>query len=104
MKLIIDLTARLPDINSEKYIPDRYNDYGRFGVLRSGGYWFAGVRSCHPDVLVGFYWAVNWSLNTLYISPRGAATDIQSLDDSIIFFVMKKLGLERFCKDYIIKK
>jgi hypothetical protein len=104
MKLTIDLTVRLPDVNRENDIPTQYDDYGRFAVLKGGSYWFAGVRSSHPDVRAGFYWALNRADNTLYISPRGAVSDLQSLDDELVFFLIDKLGLRNKYRGYIVKR
>ena len=46
--LTVDLTRRLPDIDSYDALPPEYNDYGRFAVLRNGVYWNAPITSSHP--------------------------------------------------------
>jgi hypothetical protein len=68
--------ARLPDLDREA--PMRaagYEAYGRFALLRGGGFWFGELRSSHPGTTtVGWYWAID-ARGELLVSPRGAAVD-----------------------------
>jgi hypothetical protein len=91
--ITIDLSVRLPDINSYRDLPAWFSDYGRFGILKNGSYWFAGIQSSHPAVLAGFYWALNETGDVLYLSPRGAMNDSLYLTEDLIGFVMGKLQL-----------
>ena len=74
MRTVRDIRfVRLPDIDREDRLPQfGLPAYGRFAVLRNGGFWLGMVRSSHPrDTSVGWYWAVDPAGNLL-ISDRGA--------------------------------
>jgi hypothetical protein len=70
--------TRLPDIHSNL---DRYGfrDYGRFALLRDGGFWWGDIRSSHPrDCQIGWYWAISGE-GDLLVSARGEGIDGDSL-------------------------
>jgi hypothetical protein len=64
----------LPDIHSYRQIPKEYDRYGRFGITTRDFFFVLPVHSQHPNnTKIGGYWAYNESLDTLYLSPRGAS-------------------------------
>ena len=92
--LTIDLTRRLPDIDSYDSLPAEYEEYGRFAVLRNGTYWSAPIMSSHPPTTKdGFYWAVIG--DTLYLSPRGTTMGWpEIMTDDLIRWIARKIGLK----------
>lgn len=69
--LTVDLTRRLPDIDRAEDVPQDLERFGRFAILRGGGFWFGEVNSSHPQSTEnGFYWGL--ARGTLFISPRGS--------------------------------
>jgi len=71
---------RLPDIHSLQAAGEHgYDRYGRFAVLRGGGFWFADTVSSHPtDTATGWYWAID-AAGRLLVSARGAGVDGEAL-------------------------
>ncbi len=99
----VDLTIRLPDINNFDNLPVEYSDYGRFGILTDGAYFFSHIASSHPrNTKYGYYWALNGAKDTIYISARGAVTDLDYADKPLIAYLIKQLRIR--CKNVIIKK
>jgi len=77
--LVIHLD-RLPDISSvrdlERY---SYKGYGRFALLRDGGFWMQSLHSSYPaEMSAGWFWAID-DEDRLLVSARGAVTDGESL-------------------------
>jgi hypothetical protein len=68
--------ARLPDISSSDEVARHgLAAYGRFALLRDGGFWFADALSSHPlDTARGWYWALAPN-GKLLVSARGAAAE-----------------------------
>lgn len=102
--LTIDLSKRLPDINSYTNVPEDLERYGRCAILRSGAFWFGEVKSSHPpSTLEGFYWAI--SKDVLYFSPRGAAYRWKEfITDNLIRFISVKTGLKKRYSQFRIVK
>lgn len=99
--LKIDLTIRLPDVHSIRSLPDEYISYGRFAILRTGSLWFTNsAAASHPqNTLVGYYWALNSSKDTLFISPRGVKYKWhEMLSDEVLKSIIKKLCLNKYRK------
>jgi len=92
--LYVDLSRKLPDVNSFEDIPRDLERYGRCALLRGGGFWFADNLSIHPaNTQEGFYWGL--AGNILYLSPRGAAFNWEKyITDEFIRFIAKKAGLK----------
>ena len=93
--LTVDLTRRLPDIDSYKALPPEYDDYGRFAVLRTGAIWNGPITSSHPPMTRdGFYWAL--SGDTLSLSPRGSTMGWpQIMTNKLIRWIARRIGLKR---------
>ena len=88
----IDLSKRLPDIHKHEELSEEFDSYGRFGILQNGVYWFGGIKSSHPAVQEGFYWALK--NGTLFISPRGSTYQWTThLTQDILQWLLKKLEL-----------
>lgn len=87
---------RLPDIHSlEAVLEHGLERYGRFALLRDGGFWFADAVSSHPAItVVGWYWALDTD-GILLVSARGAALDGESL------FTSKKDVLARLVEELV---
>ena len=87
---------RLPDIHSLESVRERgFVRYGRFALLRDGGFWFADAVSSHPaTTVVGWYWALD-AEGILLVSARGAAPDGESL------FTSKKDVLARLVEELV---
>jgi hypothetical protein len=84
------LNNRLPDSN---FIPQEYNNYGRFAILNDNSLWFGGVKSSHPsNTKIGFYWATKG--DNLLISPRGCNFNWKcELNTNVLLWLCKKLNL-----------
>lgn len=91
----INLSRRLPDLNSHSRLPADYADYGRLAICRDGSIVASGIASSHPrNTLHGFYWALSRDKGTLYLSPRGAAIDWERhLTDQVLGELMNRLGI-----------
>lgn len=77
--LVIRLEC-LPDISSVRDL-ERYGfkGYGRFAVLRDGGFWIQDLHSSYPaEMEAGWYWAIDDS-DRLLVSARCAISDGESL-------------------------
>ncbi len=93
--LTVDLSRRLPDIDSYDSLPPEYDDYGRFAVLRTGALWNGPITSSHPPTTRdGFYWAL--SGDTLYLSPRGSTMGWpEIMTKELIRWIARRIGLKR---------
>lgn len=80
MMILTIRLIRLPDIHGLQAVADHgYVRYGRFALLRSGGFWFADAVSSHPgDTATGWYWAITPG-DELLVSARGAGIDGEAL-------------------------
>ena len=92
-KLTIYLNKRLPDTHT---IPDEFDNYGRFGVTNSGHWFFRLASSSHLSTTKeGFYWAINYREDKLFISPRGSDMNWKHLiDETTILWILEKLKLK----------
>lgn len=94
--------TRLPDIsNDRQLLATPYWTYGRFALLRKGGFWWGDLHSSHPATTVtGFYWAVDRG-GDLYVSARGAATDGETLirdRRDVLAWLVEELVRRRFVR------
>ncbi len=100
--LTVELSVRLPDINSYRNLPAEYEDYGRFAVLNSGNLWNGPIASSHPGTTYeGFYWAR--CKDTLFLSPRGSTMNWPGImTDDLIRRLIRKLNLHRRYRNFQI--
>lgn len=95
MKVVI---KQLPDINSIRYLPKEYFDYGRFGITNSNSFYVLSIHSSHDrNTMIGGYWALNTS-NQLVLSPRNIPHDFDKfieyiIKSKLIFKLLSKIGL-----------
>ena len=103
--LFIDFSVRLPDINKHEQLATEFDDYGRFAIRHNDMLWFGTLQSSHPqDTQEGFYWALNYKIDTLFISPRGATLNWRKyITSEIISWLLEKLHLNKRYK-YIKEK
>ncbi len=94
--LNIDLSVRLPDIKSEERLPPEFDEYGRIAVTTNNTIVVSPIRSAHPlNTKEGFYYALSFEKDTLFLSPRGAAYDWEKyITDELIRTVVERLGLK----------
>jgi len=72
--------TRLPDINTDRALEGYgFMAYGRFALLRGGGFWWGDIHSSHPATTqIRWYWAVDGN-GDLAVSARGAGIDGEML-------------------------
>ncbi len=77
--------VRLPDITNYKYLDNKFDDYGRFGLTYRNAFYVHGIQSSHlQNTKDGGYWAVNKKTRTLYLSPRGANLGFELFVNNIL--------------------
>ncbi len=100
----MDLGRRLPDIEQTSELPDDLEEYGRFGLLRSGAFWFGDIHSSHPPATEnGFYWGL--AGDRLYISPLGSTYQWTThITPGVVREIAERLSLKRYYDRFRIEE